>query len=138
MRRLFLALLMVLHAGAARAETRFMVGIDTSWDLQAASPRIQLYSVSVPNDKLEHFLAGATIAWMLSVAGYNAPTAVAGSATAGALKEVRDMGVLPGLGHGDVEFADFVWTLMGGAAYVGIQALLSRPSPAKGDPSSTH
>lgn len=135
MRRLLLALLMVLQASAARAETRYMVGVDTSWELQGMSPRVQLFSADVASDKLEHFLAGAAIAWILSLAGYNAQTAVAGSATAGALKEVRDMGMLPALGRGDVDFGDFAWTLMGGAAFIGIQALLAHPTPAQGNPS---
>lgn len=134
MRRAILALLVVLHATAARAETRYMVGVDTSWELQGMSPRIQLFSAEVASDKLEHFLAGAAIAWVLRLAGYDPQTALAGSATAGALKEVRDMGVLPGLGVGDVDFGDFAWTFLGGAAYLGVQSLFTRSVPSQTSP----
>lgn len=131
MRRAILALLVVLHAGAARAETRYMVGVDTSWELRGASPRVQVFGADVASDKLEHFLAGAAVAWVLRLAGYDPPTALAGSATAGALKEVRDMGMLPGLGVGDVDFGDFAWTLLGGAAYLGVQSLFGPPATSQ-------
>ncbi|MNY79395.1 hypothetical protein D3C86_2200130 [compost metagenome] len=51
-----------------------------------------------------------------------------GAGAAGALKEVRDAGMLPGLGHGDVEVADFAWTFAGGMAYLGLRHMLARPA----------
>lgn len=136
MRRAMLAFLLALSASPAHAETRYMVGVDTTWDLQAASPRLQLMSANVATDKLEHLVAGAAIAWFLSLAGYAAPTALAGTATVGALKEVRDLGMVPGMGTGDPDFSDFAWTVLGGAAYLGVQSMLAHPPavPASSKP----
>ncbi len=127
MRRALLALLLLSHASAAHAETRYMVGVDTTWDLQGTSPRLQLVSVDVATDKLQHLMAGALIAWVLSMAGYTPTTVLAGTATMGALKEFRDLGVVPGIGNGHVEFSDFAWTTLGGVAFLGVQAVLVHP-----------
>lgn len=132
MRRAVLALCLATQASAAHAETRYMVGVDTSWDLQAATPRLQLVSVDVATDKLQHLVAGAAIAWVLSLAGYAPPTALAGTVTVGALKEVRDLGLVPGIGTGHPEFSDFAWTMLGGVAYLGVQSMLTRPQPVPG------
>lgn len=129
MRRVCLALLLASPATAAHAETRYMVGLDTTWELQGVSPRVQLVSVEVANDKLQHMLAGAAIAWVLSMAGYTPQTALAGTATVGALKEVRDTGLVPGIGTGHVEFGDFAWTVLGGVTFLGVQSLLLHPLP---------
>lgn len=133
MRRALLALLLLSHVSAAHAETRYMVGVDTSWELQGVSPRIQLVSADVATDKLQHMAAGALIAWFLSMAGYAPTMALAGSATAGALKEVRDLGMVPGIGTGHPDFGDFAWTTLGGVAYLGVQYMLVRP-PTQGTP----
>lgn len=127
MRRVIPALLLAMHAGSAHAETRYMVGVDTSWELQGTTPRLQLLSVDVESDKLQHLLAGAAIAWTLSLAGYAPAAALAGAAAAGALKEARDAGLMPGTGRGSVEFGDFAWTMLGGMAFLGVQAMLLHP-----------
>lgn len=129
MRRAIPLLLLLLQAGGARAETRYMVGLDSSWELQGATPRLQIVSVDVANDKLQHMLAGVVVAWALSLAGYAPPTALMGTATAGALKEARDLGLVPGIGAGHVEFGDFAWTMLGGVAFLGVQSMLLHPPP---------
>lgn len=137
MRRAIPALLLALHAGSAHAETRYMIGVDTTWELQEMSPRVQLISADVANDKLQHLVAGAAIAWALSLAGYAPTTALAGTATAGALKEARDAGLMPGIGLGTPEFGDFAWTVLGGVAFLGLQSVLVHPIPLQGTPAPT-
>lgn len=69
----------------------------------------------IANDKLLHFLAGGMIAGIAAplalVFGINPAFACLGaSAASGAAKEAYDA-----TGRGQVEFADFAWTVMGGA-----------------------
>lgn len=123
-----LALLLALQAPPARAEVRLTVGLSATFGAAESGPTWTFATMPVGNDKLQHFVAGLAIAWALSAAGYDPRLALAGATAAGALKEVRDAGMLPGLGHGDVELADFAWTCAGGMAYLGVREVLARPA----------
>lgn len=121
---------MVLGASPARAEVVFTVGVGVGLGASEGAPRLSIASVPVGDDKLQHFVAGLAIAWLLSSAGYAPGAALMGTGAAGALKEARDAGLVPGLGRGQVEASDLAWTLAGGAAYLGLrQALAPRPAP---------
>ncbi|HEY9897886.1 MAG TPA: hypothetical protein V6D00_01780 [Pantanalinema sp.] len=123
---LFIAV--ALCAAPARAEVRVTFGLGATFGSTESGPRWTIASVPVGNDKLQHFVAGLAIAWMLSAAGYDPGAALIGAGCAGALKEARDAGMLPGLGRGDVEVADFAWTFAGGMAYLGLQRMRERPA----------
>ncbi|MNX84780.1 hypothetical protein D3C86_1165930 [compost metagenome] len=125
-----LAIVVAFHAPAARAEVRVTFGLSASFGTAESGPRWTLATMPVADDKLKHFVAGLAIAWVLSSAGYDPAVALVGAGTAGALKEIRDAGWLPGLGRGDVELADFAWTFAGGLAYLGVRQAIARPGPS--------
>lgn len=123
-----LALVVALHAAPAHAEVGVTFGLSATLWTADTSPRWTLATMPVGNDKIQHFVAGLAIAWMLSAAGYDPRAALVGATAAGALKEARDAGMLPGLGHGNAEVADFAWTFAGGMAYLSLQQMLTRPA----------
>ncbi|MBO9541284.1 hypothetical protein J7643_11905 [bacterium] len=122
-----LAIVVAFQAPAARAEVRVTFGLSASFGAAESGPRWTLATMPVGDDKLKHFVAGLAIAWALSSAGYDPGLALMGAGAAGALKEARDAGWLPGLGRGDVELADFAWTFAGGLSYLTLQRMLTQP-----------
>ena len=65
--------------------------------------------MTIPRDKLLHFIAGAIASIVVYVVTFNVTTAVAFSALLGIGKEVYDS-----RGHGTVEVLDAVATVVGG------------------------
>lgn len=63
----------------------------------------------IPQDKIKHFIAGAIASIVVYVVTFNVTIAVALSALLGIGKEVYDS-----RGHGTVEVADAVATVLGG------------------------
>jgi hypothetical protein len=126
-----LFIVVALLAAPARAEARITFGLSAAFGSSEGGARWTLASVPVGTDKLAHFMAGLAIAWVLSSAGWDPRLALAGTGAVGTLKEVRDAGMLPGLGHGDVEVADVAWTCAGGLAYLGLRQMLASPPASR-------
>ncbi len=76
--------------------------------------------MKIVGDKVVHLLAGAVIAIVTLLITENSFFAIMMATILGAAKEWWD-----GKGHGTVEFADFLATLMGGVLAIGGVALWS-------------
>lgn len=97
-------------------EGTYGVGIqfrDGRWDGRLLVPT-QAHAPSLGSDKVQHVLAGAVIATFMRLNGYESSTALGMALLAGTMKEIGDTGRLPGIRRGNVEFADWVATGLGG------------------------
>lgn len=114
-------------AAPARAELRAVVGVEWTLERQDWVPLVQFSGSPLPDDKLEHMIAGVAIAWTMRRLGVVPWGAMGITAAAALAKEARDTGVVPALGQGEAEWGDVVWTLVGGLVLEGFEAVTGAP-----------
>lgn len=76
--------------------------------------------MNLPKDKQLHFIGGFLVALAVGSLCSNLWVAFIAAAVVGAVKEGYDA-----LGYGTVDLWDFVWTALGGVAYVAVLSIYS-------------